>query len=91
MLISGADEATAQLLGRLLPAARRSGQATKNAQLRAAEDYQTRNLMLQSAAQQLETARIEADRQVRFLLSSVPPAPDGPTYPKAFENTVLTF
>ena len=68
-------------------------QATKNAQLRAAEeDYQTRNLMLQTAAQQLETARIQADRQVRFLSPSLPPvAPDEPTYPKAFENTVLTL
>jgi len=89
------NEAITGLRGRLTSgnAEGEVSQATKNAQLRAAEeDYQTRNLMLQQAAQQLETARIEADRQVRFLSASVPPvAPDEPTYPRAFENTILTF
>lgn len=55
-------------------------------------DLQTRQLLLQQAAQQLETARIEANRQVRYLSTSRPPVPpDQPTYPKAFENTVLAF
>lgn len=61
--------------------------------LRIAEaDLETRQLMLSQALQQLETARIEANRQVRYLESSVAPvAPDEPTYPRAFENTVLAF
>ncbi len=62
-------------------------------QLRIAEaDLETRQLMLGQAMQQLETARIEADRQTRYLSVSVRPiAPDVPTYPRAFENTVLAF
>ncbi|MCV2874211.1 capsule biosynthesis protein [Defluviimonas sp. WL0050] len=61
--------------------------------LRIAEaDLQTRQLMLAQALQQLETARIEANRQVRYLEPSVRPvAPDEATYPRAFENTVLAF
>ena len=61
--------------------------------LRIAEaDLETRQLMLSQALQQLETARIEANRQVRFLETSVNPiAPDEPTYPRAFENTLLAF
>lgn len=55
-------------------------------------DLSTRQAILQQAAQQLETARIEANRQVRYLSTSVPPrAPDEATYPRAFENTVLAF
>ncbi|OYX44460.1 MAG: capsule biosynthesis protein [Rhodobacterales bacterium 32-67-9] len=62
-------------------------------QLRIAEaDLETRQLMLAQALQQLETARIEANRQVRYLAPSVSPvAPDEPTYPRAFENTLLAF
>ncbi|MCX8509040.1 MAG: capsule biosynthesis protein, partial [Rhodobacteraceae bacterium] len=49
-------------------------------------------LMLAQTTQQLETSRIEANRQVRYLSTSVAPvAPDEPTYPRAFENTVLAF
>ena len=61
--------------------------------LRIAEaDLQTRQLMLAQALQQLETARIEANRQVRYLEPSVRPvAPDEATYPRTFENTVLAF
>jgi capsular polysaccharide transport system permease protein len=41
---------------------------------------------------QMDTARIEATRQSLYLTISVPPiAPDSPTYPKAFENTLLAF
>ena len=70
-----------------------ANQARKNAELRAAEeDYQTRTLLLQEALQQLETARIEAGRQVRYLSLGVSPiAPDEATYPRAFENTILAF
>ncbi|MGB7261625.1 MAG: capsule biosynthesis protein [Albidovulum sp.] len=62
-------------------------------QIRIAEaDLQTRQLMLSQALQQLETARIEANRQVRYLETSVSPvAPDEATYPRAFENTLLAF
>lgn len=62
-------------------------------QLRIAEtELQTRQLMLSKALEQQEAARIEANRQVRYLSVSVTPiAPDEATYPKAFENTALAF
>lgn len=61
--------------------------------LRIAEaDLETRQLLLSQALQQLETARIEANRQVRYLEAPVAPvAPDEATYPRAFENTILAF
>ena len=62
-------------------------------ELRMAElDLQTRQAMMQQALQQLETARIEANRQVRYLSLGVSPvAPDEATYPRAFENTIVAF
>ena len=62
-------------------------------ELRMAElDLETRQAMMQQSLQQLETARIEANRQVRYLSLGVSPvAPDEPTYPRAFENTVVAF
>lgn len=62
-------------------------------ELRLAErDLQTRELMMTQALQQMETARIEANRQTRYLSMAVNPiAPDTATYPRAFENTVLAF
>lgn len=55
-------------------------------------DLETRQAMMQQALQQLETARIEANRQVRYLSLGVSPiAPDEPTYPRAFENTLVAF
>ncbi|MGR3541505.1 MAG: capsule biosynthesis protein [Hasllibacter sp.] len=52
----------------------------------------TRQMMLTQAMEQLTTARIEAGRQTRYLsLGVVPTAPDVPTYPRAFENTLLAF
>jgi capsular polysaccharide transport system permease protein len=62
-------------------------------QLRIAEaDLETRQMMLAQAMQQLETARIEANRQVRYLSLGVSPvAPDEATYPRAFENTLLAL
>lgn len=67
--------------------------ASVTGQLRIAEaDLETRQLMLSQALQQLETARIEANRQVRYLSLGVSPvAPDEATYPRAFENTLLAF
>ena len=67
--------------------------ATITGQLRIAEtDLQTRQLLMTQALQQMETARIEANRQTRYLSMSVSPTPpDEATYPKSFENTVLAF
>ena len=62
-------------------------------ELRMAEiDLETRQVMMQQSLQQLETARIEANRQVRYLSLGVSPTPpDEPTYPRAFENTIVAF
>lgn len=67
--------------------------ASVTGQLRIAEtELETRQMMLSQSLQQLETARIEANRQVRYLSLGVSPvAPDEPTYPRAFENTLLAF
>jgi capsular polysaccharide transport system permease protein len=55
-------------------------------------DVQTRQLLLAQALQQMESARVEANRQVRYLSMGVrPSAPDEPTYPRALENTALAF
>lgn len=67
--------------------------ASVTGQLRIAEaDLQTRQLLLSQAAQQLESARIEANKQVRYLSMGVRPvAPDEATYPRAFESSILAF
>lgn len=64
-----------------------------NAELRTAEEnYNFQTMMVQQALTQMETARIEANRQVRYLSQSVRPViPDQATYPRAFENTLLAF
>ncbi|WP_374645323.1 capsule biosynthesis protein [Tabrizicola sp.] len=55
-------------------------------------DLQTRQMILATALQSMETARVEANRQVRYLSLSVRPIPpDAPTYPRAFENTAVTL
>jgi capsular polysaccharide transport system permease protein len=67
--------------------------ARVTAELRMAEvDLETRTMMMQEALQQLEAARIEANRQVRYLSTGVNPIPpDEATYPRALENTALAF
>jgi len=61
-------------------------------QMMAESDVATRQLLLAQAMQQLEAARIEANRQVRYLsLGVTPVAPDEPTYPRAFAGTALVF
>ncbi|SHJ07907.1 capsular polysaccharide transport system permease protein [Palleronia salina] len=67
--------------------------ARVSAELRIAEtDLATRTTLMQQALQQLETARLEANRQTRYLsLGVTPVAPDEPSYPRAFENTLLAF
>lgn len=64
-----------------------------NGELRIAEaELLTRQKLFEAALQQVETSRIEANRQVRYLATSVAPvAEDSPTYPKAFEDTALAF
>ncbi|MDO5648184.1 capsule biosynthesis protein [Paracoccus sp. (in: a-proteobacteria)] len=71
----------------------RASLATVTGELRIAEsDLRTRQELLASAAAQLENARIEANKQVRYLSLSVPPVPpDAATYPKAFQNTLVAF
>jgi capsular polysaccharide transport system permease protein len=55
-------------------------------------NVQTRQMMLASTLQQLETARIEANRQVRYLaVTQQPISQDEATYPRAFENTVVAM
>lgn len=65
--------------------------ASKTTELRIAEEnYQFQTLMVQQALTMRETARLEAERQVRYLSVGVAPiAPDEPTYPRAFENTAV--
>ncbi len=67
--------------------------AARNTELRLAEEnYTFQTLMVQQALAAMETARVEANRQVRYLATGVPPvAPDVATYPRVFENTVLAF
>jgi capsular polysaccharide transport system permease protein len=49
-------------------------------------------MMLQTAMQQMETTRSEANRKVRYLTVSVNPVEaQDPTYPRKFENTILAF
>jgi capsular polysaccharide transport system permease protein len=55
-------------------------------------DLETRQMMLAQALQQMEAARMEANRQSLYLSVGVfPIAPDAAAYPKAFENTLLAF
>ncbi len=67
--------------------------AAKNQELRIAEEnYTFQTMLVQQALTQMETARIEANRQVRYLSLGVEPtAPDEATYPRAFENTALSL
>ncbi|KPP83808.1 MAG: capsular polysaccharide transport system permease protein [Rhodobacteraceae bacterium HLUCCA08] len=63
------------------------------AQLRQAEEnYAFQTVLVQQALTAMETARIEADRQRIYLETNVAPiAPDAPSYPRAFEDTLLAF
>lgn len=67
--------------------------AARTTELRQAEEnYQFQTVLVQQALQQMEAAQIEANRQVRYLSVGVAPvAPDEATYPRVFENTLLTF
>jgi capsular polysaccharide transport system permease protein len=55
-------------------------------------DVATRQMMLAQATTAMETTRIEAGRQTRYLSIAVQPvAADDPTYPRAFENTLVVL
>ncbi|WP_323717597.1 capsule biosynthesis protein [Paracoccus aminovorans] len=71
----------------------RGSLATISGEIRIAEsDLATRQELLATAAAQMENARIEANKQVRYLSLSVAPVPpDEATYPKAFQNTIVAF
>lgn len=71
----------------------RTSLAAITGELRIAEsDLRTRQELLATAAAQMESARIEANKQVRYLSQSVIPVPpDRPTYPRAFQNTLVAF
>ena len=58
----------------------------------AQSDLNTRQMMLAQALQSMENSRVEANRQVRYLSLSVSPiAPDEASYPRAFEDTLVTM
>ncbi len=67
--------------------------ARVSGELRIAEtELSMRQLLLQQALTQVETARVEANRQTRYLSLGVTPiAPDVPTRPRKMENTALSF
>ena len=92
--IAGIEELIAQLRSEMTTADDAGESlAAKNTELRLAEEnYTFQTVLVQAALQQMEAARIEANRQVRYLSLGVEPlAPDEATYPRAFENTVLAF
>ena len=58
----------------------------------ATADVSTRQMMLAQATTAMETSRIEANRQTRYLELAVEPVvPDTPSYPRAFENTLVVM
>ncbi|AXC50498.1 capsule biosynthesis protein [Paracoccus suum] len=71
----------------------RGSLASVTGELRIAEgELQTRQQLFATAAAQVEAARIEANKQVRYLSLALPPVPpDEPTYPKSAQNTLVAF
>ncbi len=70
-----------------------SSLASQTADIQMAQaDLATADLVLQSALETKRQSEIEANKQVRYLTVSVQPiASQDPSYPRAFENTVLAF
>nr|WP_325250766.1 capsule biosynthesis protein [Amylibacter sp.] len=64
-----------------------------NADLNKAQSkLMVRQQLVAAALQNLESARIEASRQTRYISRGVSPVtPDKATYPRAFENTLLAI
>lgn len=55
-------------------------------------DVQTRQMLLAQSLSAMEAARVEANRQVRYLSLAVSPVPpDEAAYPRAFENTMVAL
>ena len=67
--------------------------ASQAAEIQMAQaDLMTADLVLQSALETKRQSEIEANKQVRYLTVAVEPvASEDPSYPRAFENTLLTF
>lgn len=58
----------------------------------AESEVKTRELILMQTIELMETSRVEANRQTRYLTVSVHPiAPDAAAYPRAFENTLVAL
>ena len=58
----------------------------------AQSNLKMRQMLLQQSLASLESARVEANRQTRYLsLAVAPVSPDVPSLPKALENTSLAF
>ena len=58
----------------------------------ATAEVATRQMMLAQATTAMETSRIEAARKTRYLEQAVRPTePDTPSYPKAFEDTLVVM
>ncbi len=88
------EKLIAQMQGELTTTKKNSESlARTSSELLVAEaELQTRQMMLSQALQQLEMARVDANRQTRYLSLGVSPVPpDEPTYPRSFEDTVLAF
>ncbi|KZY47608.1 capsule biosynthesis protein [Roseovarius sp. HI0049] len=67
--------------------------ASQAAEIQMAQaDLATADLVLQSALEAKRASEIEANKQVRYLTVSVTPvASQDPSYPRAFENTIVAF
>jgi capsular polysaccharide transport system permease protein len=93
--IATLEDQIAQLRSRLTVGANGDASlATVQSDLLLAQaEVQTRQMMLAQATTATETARIEANRQTRYLSIAVPPdpAPDQASYPKSFENTLVVM
>ncbi|MEQ8898176.1 MAG: capsule biosynthesis protein [Roseovarius sp.] len=70
-----------------------SSLASQAAEIQMAQaDLATADLVLQSALEAKRGSEIEANKQVRYLTVSVTPvASQDPSYPRAFENTIVAF
>ena len=91
--IARLENLISELRASMTDGAQGSSLASITARLAVAEaDLETRQMMVAQSLQQLETARIEANRQSLYLSIGVAPvAPDAPAYPRALENTILAF
>ncbi|QPM88881.1 capsule biosynthesis protein [Pseudooceanicola algae] len=67
--------------------------AAKTTEVRLAQaDLSSADIFLQAALENQKQAELEANRQVRYLTTSVRPVtPEDPSYPRAFENTLLVM